>query len=395
MATRCGVGLSGRESPGEAGRDAATAAVGALDGGSPDFVFAFASTKYDYPKLLGGIREVTSGAPLIGCSTAGEFTHEDVCHRCVAVMAVRSETTRFHLALGRGLRKDQRRAVVEAFRGFRQAHLAARAEGLTHATCFVCTDGLAGGGEDLVELVHAETGMLAQIVGGAAADDARFSRTDVFFGDQHHTDALVVAFAFSRSPIGLGVRHGLNAATGSMIVTRSRGTHLEEIDGRPALTAYERFAASIGETLTVQNREALMMVHQIGMLTPTGEYKIRAPLKANADGSLVMASEVPTGAAITIMRGTKEGLVTAAELAARSAMANLGGCRPAGVLAFDCICRRMFLGDDYGRQVAAIRSVVGPNVPVIGWETYGEIAMTPSQQTGWHNSTTVLAILPA
>lgn len=395
MATRCGVGLSGRESPGDAGREAAQGAVRALDGGAADMVFVFASTKYDYPGLLAGIREVTNGAPLMGCSTAGEFTHEDVSHRCVAVMAVRSESIRFQLALGRGLRKDQRRAVVDAFRGFRQAHAAARAEGLSHATCFVCTDGLAGRGEELVDLVHAETGMLAQIVGGAAGDDAKFSRTDVFSGDQHHTDALVVAFAFSRSPIGLGVRHGLNAATGSMIVTRAGGTLLQEIDGKPALAAYEAFASSMGETLTVQNREAFMMVHHVGMLTPTGEYKIRAPLQVRADGSLVMASEVPAGAAITIMRGTKEGLVTAAELAARSAMANLGGCRPAGVLVFDCICRRMFLGDDYERQVAAFRSVVGPDVPVIGWETYGEIAMTPSQQTGWHNSTTVLAILPA
>ena len=82
--------------------------------------------------------------------------------------------------------------------------------------------------------------------------------------------------------------------------------------------------------------------------TPSGEYKIRAPLKANADGSLVMASEVPAGASCAIMEGTKEGLLSAAESAARSAIANLGVARPAGVLSFDCICRRIFL-DEFAR----------------------------------------------
>jgi methyl-accepting chemotaxis protein len=169
---------------------------------------------------------------------------------------------------------------------------------------------------------------------------------------------------------------------------------IHEIDGKPALAAYEKFAKALGEPFTEKNREAFMMIHEVGMLTPTGEYKIRAPLKAGADGSITMASEVPTGASITMMKGTNDGLVTAAELAARSAVGNLQGGRPAAVLVFDCICRRIFLGEQYQRQVEAFRRVVGPEVPIIGWETYGEIAMTPSQQTGWHNSTTVVAVLP-
>ena len=236
--------------------------------------------------------------------------------------------------------------------------------------------------------------MLAQVVGGAAADAAKFSRTDVLFDGGHHTDALAIAYAFSKSPIGLGVRHGLNAGCGSMIVSKAKGNVLHEIDGKPAVQAYEAFARSLGESFTKETRDAFMITHEIGMLTPGGEYKIRAPLSVADDGSLVLASEVPTGSSITFMKGTKEGLVAAAEIAARSAMVNLGGARPAAALSFDCICRRIFLSNDYQKQVDAFRSVIGRDVPVVGWETYGEIAMTPSQQTGWHNSTTVLALLP-
>jgi methyl-accepting chemotaxis protein len=364
-----------------------------LEGGA-DIVFAFASTCYDFSKLLPAIREATGNVPLVGCSTAGQFTEERVGPNSVVVAAIKSDSIRFRTVLGKGV-KGRPSEVVEGVLGnFKDEYRAARAEGLQHATCIVCTDGLAGRGEDLVDAVHRSTGMLAQVVGGAAADEAKFERTDVFFDDQHHTDAVSIAYAFSRSPIGLGVRHGLNAGCSSMIVTKADDNVIQEIDGKPAVLAYDRFAEQIGEKLSKDNREAFMITHEIGMLTSTGEYKIRAPLKANDDGSIAMAAEVPTGSSVCIMRGTKEGLVTAAELAARSAMANMGGARPAGVLVFDCICRRIFLGDDYKKQVEAFRRVVGSNVPIAGWETYGEIAMTPSQQTGWHNSTTVLAILP-
>lgn len=393
MATKCSAGFSSAPSSAAAGAEAAKMAVGGL-GGRPDIVFLFASTNHEYPELLAAVRAVTGKVPLVGCSTSGEFTHSHVGRGTVVLMAIKSDTIRFRTGLGQGVKGSQPQAVAAAMKTFQQEHRAARAEGLTHATCFVCTDGLAGNGEDLVDALHAQTGMLGQIVGGAAADDAKFTRTDVFFDDQHHTDAIAVAYAFSKAPIGLGVRHGLNAGCDTMIVTRADANVLREIDGKPAIQAYQKFAKSLGEPFDEKTRGNFMIVHEVGMLTPTGEYKIRAPIGANEDGSLNMAAEVPTGAAVSIMKGTKEQLVAAAELAARSALANMGGARPAGVLVFDCICRRMFLGDDYQKQVEAFRSVVGRDVPLVGWETYGEIAMTPSQQTGWHNSTTVLAILP-
>jgi len=394
MTTKVGTGYSNASGAAQAGREAAERAMGGLEGGGADIVFAFASTCYDYPELLKSVRGVTGEVPLVGCSGAGQFTAADVGQDSVAVMAIKSDSIKFHAALGKGVKDDPARAVEQAVGGFSEAHRAARSEGLNNATCIVCTDGLAGNGENLVESIHSATGMLAQVVGGAAADDAKFERTDVFFDDESHTDALVAVYAFSKSPIGLGVRHGLNAACPSMIVSRSAGNVIHEIDGKPAVEAYHKFAAEQGKTLTDDNREQFMITHELGMLTPSGEYKIRAPLKANPDGSILLASEVPNGASVSIMSGTNDGLVAAAEVAARSAMVNLGGARPAGVLVFDCICRRIFLGDEYRRQVQAFQSVLGEDVPIAGWETYGEIAMTPSQQTGWHNSTTVLAVLP-
>lgn len=394
MTTRVGVGFSSEAASMDAGTAAAQEAMRGVGVQEADIVFVFASTNHDFARLLPAIRKVTGNARLVGCSTAGEFTHAAVGHGSVAVMAIKSDSVRFRVGFGRSLKASKQAAAAEALKAFAQEHRAARTAGFAHATCIVLCDGLAGQGEDIVEEVHTNAGMLAQVVGGAAADDAKFARTDVFLDDRHYTDALVVVYAFSKTPIGIGVRHGLSAACQSMIVTRATGNVIHEIDGRPALAAYERFAQSQGEPFTAATRDAFMITHELGMLTANGDYKIRAPLNATEDGSIVMASEVPVGASVAIMHGTEQKLVSAAEHAARSALANLSGGRPAAVLVFDCICRRIFLGEQYKRQVDAFRSVVGQDIPLVGWETYGEIALTPGQQSGWHNSTSVVAILP-
>ncbi|GMV15545.1 MAG: hypothetical protein AMXMBFR56_37690 [Polyangiaceae bacterium] len=393
MTTRAKSGYSDERSARSAGQSAARQALEGMST-SPDLVLVFASTNYAFPELLRGVREVTGTAPLLGASTAGQFTEKSGGAESVVVMAVSSDSIRFRTGFAKGLRQNQHATVEAALSGFAEANRAARAEGLTHATCIVCADGLAGHGEDLVEQIHTATGMLAQVVGGAAADAAKFERTDVFHGEESAPDALAVAMAFSRTPIGLGVSHGLTAGCDSMIVTRASDNVLYEINSRPAVRAYEDFAASLGAPFTPETRDAFMITHEIGMLTPSGEHKIRAPLKVTDEGALVLASEVPTGTSVTIMRGTKDGLISAAESAARAAVKNLNGGAARAVLSFDCICRRLFLGDEYRRQVGAFRSVIGDDVPIVGWETYGEIAMTKNQQAGWHNSTSVLAILP-
>jgi len=353
----------------------------------------FAAPSYDYLGLVEGIRRVTGETPLIGCSTAGEFTQNSLGHESVAVFAMGGDAMRVATGIGRGLRVDSKVAIKSAMAHFNAAFRSARSEGFTSATVFVLTDGLAGDGEALVELVHEESNSLAQVVGGAAADAAKFVKTQTLFNERFEEDAVTVASVFTRTPIGLGVQHGLVAASKPKIVTRSKGGVLFEIDGKPAFEAYREFARSKGIELTEANRNQFMIVNELGMVTPEG-HKIRAPLAANPDGSLLMATEVPNGMAVCIMEGTPEKLVAATKLAAESAVAGLKGAQPAGVIMFDCICRRIFLGDGYQRQVEVVAAATG-GVPIAGWETYGEIAMTQNQASGFHNSTSVIAVVPA
>jgi methyl-accepting chemotaxis protein len=53
----------------------------------------------------------------------------------------------------------------------------------------------------------------------------------------------------------------------------------------------------------------------------------------------------------------------------------------------------LILGDEFYRGVDQFKDVLG-DVPILGWETYGEICMEPGQFSGFHNTTSVVLIIP-
>lgn len=60
---------------------------------------------------------------------------------------------------------------------------------------------------------------------------------------------------------------------------------------------------------------------------------------------------------------------------------------------FDCACRKLLLGEQFVSAVHNISQELG-DVPVAGFESYGEIALTDGEMSGFHNTTTVLLAFP-
>ena len=142
MATRMATGV-GKGAAWECGRSAAEAALAELGGNArPDLVVVFASPHHDHGEVLKGVRTVTGAAPLIGCSSAGEFTEKGVLSGSVVVSVVSSDSMRFTVGCGRRLKESLSRAVAEAVTDFRGSSPEAFRAGLVHRTILLFTDGL-------------------------------------------------------------------------------------------------------------------------------------------------------------------------------------------------------------------------------------------------------------
>jgi hypothetical protein len=394
MATIAGSGRSLKTETRAAAGEAMRQALGPLNGTSPSFGILFASAKHDLAAALDEARKAAPGAPLFGCTTAGEITERGLTHGNLSVMAVASDETSVELAVASGVKKDPAAAAVRLAAGFDRAARGAAASGQSMSTSVALVDGLNGAGESLVNELLAATRTFQQIVGGAAGDDGAFKATHVGGGPQVATDGAVVLHAFSRKPWGVGVDHGLRPNSNRMRVTRASANVVQQIDGRPAFDVYKEFAAARGVTLTPENASSFLIGNELGIHVFDELKRARAPLGVGADGSLTCAAEIPEGASVSILDGEPASMVAAARRAAEEACRNLGGNRAAGVLLFDCVCRGMILDGRFGQEIEAVRSVF-PDVPVAGLLTYGEIARFKGRLDGWHNTTAVVAAIPA
>jgi hypothetical protein len=393
MANRVGSGQAVGADAARVATEAAQMALRTLDGAAPSFGLVFASPTLSLPECLKAVREAAGGADIIGCTTAGEFTERGLTHGGVSLMLISSDGLH-QAATARAVAAAPDSAARSLCAGFHKVQEAASRRGLINATTLTLVDGLSGAGEAFVNSIVSSTQPLHQVVGGAAGDEGKFVATNVGDAAEAGNDRAAALHVFDRAPWGVGIGHGLEPTTGQMRVTKAKGNVVYEIDGRPAFAVYQDHAKSRGVTLSPQSAGEYLIGNELGILLGGQVTRARAPLSVGKDGSLSCAAEVPQGSHVAILDGKPEAMVAAAASAAREAVANLQGEKPAGVLLFDCICRGMILKERFHEEIDAIRGVVG-DVPVAGFLTYGEIASYSRRIDSWHNTTAVALAIPA
>ena len=386
MATTTATGASSASSTQAAVREAVGGARKRLGNRKASYGFLFVSPKIDLAGALNAASQLVEGAEILGCTTAGEITEAGSTHGGMAAMLVASDQ-QFAVDYTRNA-KEPARAVDELSRSLRKMR---RGEAKLGTTVLLI-DGLSGTGEEVVDRLYQEAGgAVREIVGGAAGDDGRFTGTWVGARGQV-TVGGAAALHLGESRWGVGVDHGLTPATKPMRVTRAEGNVVHEIDGRPSFEVYEEYARERGVELTRDNASQFLINNELGVLVFDTMKKARAPLSVTPAGGLACAAEVPQGASVCILGGNRDALVAAARRAAAEAKERLGARRAAGVLIFDCICRGAILGDEFQREIDAVRQVF-PGIPVAGFLTYGEIARYSGRLDGWHNTTAVVAAI--
>jgi hypothetical protein len=394
MATRMSVGHAAGWT--DARAMACKAATDARErlGSDPIFGIVFATSKVDLSAIAQGVNDVLGETPVIGCSSAGEFVSDRISDGGLAVSLLASDEMSVSVGMGEGLRSNTPRAVRQLCADLKKNARQSPPSGATHRTVLLLSDGMAGNGEGLVDTLAMELGGGVTLAGGAAGDDAAFKETFVFVNKRVARDAAVAAELISKKKIGVGVYHGWCAASAPGSVTKAEGGRLIEIDGKPAIEMYREYARNkLGVTLTKENQNHFVFTHELGIVLMNNELKVRAPLSVNDDGSINCATEVPVGQQVRIVEGDHEAIIAAARTAAEHAVAGIGGQQAAGAIVFDCVARKLVLRDGFGREVQAFQDVV--KAPVMGFNTYGEIARVRGQLSGFHNTTAVVAVVPA
>lgn len=376
------VGRSDLTDAHSAGSQAAVSAMRARDA---KLLVVFASDNYDLDELLDGIGSEARGAPIIGCSTAGEIATSGPVEASVVVIAFGGEGFAVSTRLATDVSKRLRTAGEEV------AACIGDVTEKPHQILMLLTDGLAGDQQEIVRGTYSVLGALVPLVGGCAGDDLKMNKTSQFFGPEVFTDAIVAAAIGSDQPMGIGVRHGWKKVGDPMVVTRSSDNRVYLLDDKPALDVYlDRLDAPQEAKSDPAAFTRFALTHPLGLSRRTKEPHVRFVAEANfEDRSLGCIAEVPQSAMAWFMEGDEESVLEATDAACYEALDNLGELPPIGMVAFDCIARRGVLGDSgIKREIERIAGHAS-GAPVAGFYTYGEIART-SGIGGFHNQTLVV-----
>jgi hypothetical protein len=389
------VGLGVGEDAYTEGANAAQDAMNRL--GTPANLFiVFSSVKYDQEKMLAGVRSVSGSALLVGCSTAGEITTDGpVKKNSVAVMAIQSDKVKFYAGVGDDIAKNPRKAGAKVVDEVKKQ----TSEKLT--AFMMLPDVLVGNGADIVRGVLDSIGEHFPVVGGAAGDDFQFKKTYQYLNDKVYSGAVVGLGMVGDLKIGIGVKHGWIPIGIPKKVTKSSGSVLHELDGKPAIAIYDDYFGEEAKELRTETLAKLAITYPLGIKTAgSEEMLIRDPITVDEHGSITCAAEIPEGSEIQLMIGSREEAVKVAKQAAEKAIEQLNGAKPKAVIIFNCIARNKLFGERSGEEIDAIQEAVGKDVPLIGFYTYGEQAPIGGEvldikrcNPAFHNETVVICVL--
>lgn len=395
MSLQSSVGLAYGSDSYAVGADACQEALTRL-GEEPNLVMVFASVSYEQEKVVAGVRSVVKNALIVGSSTAGEITTLGPAKKhSVAVMALRSPDIKFYAGVGENIAANPRaagKAVADAVKNQTKEPLAA---------FMMFPDVLAGNGADIVRGVLDSLGEHFPVVGGASGDDFQFKKTYQYLNDKVYSGVVVGLGFVGNLKIGIGVKHGWIPIGLPFKVTKSEGSVLHELNGKPAISIYEDyFGSETASQLKVEALAKLAITYPLGIrASGSDEILIRDPITVDDKGSITCAAEIPQGSEVQLMIGSREEAVKVAKEAAEKAMSELGGI-PKAVVIFNCIARNKLFGEHAGEEISAIQEAIGKNVPLIGFYTYGEQAPLGGEvrniskcNPAFHNETVVIAVL--
>jgi hypothetical protein len=406
MTIKAGVGMSYHHNPNVAGREAAEQALKEAGVSKPDFVLMFGSIGYDQPSLVRTVREATGGAPLSGCSAEGTINGDDAdeSNFSVVVTAISSDELQWTNGLASGLLEEDPRAVGKRVAKDLLPHLSAETIGL-----FVFPDGrldfivptnnpvdsfFAGLEENL------PSDRFLPLWGGGAGNNFNnfASPTYQYCDNEVITDGVSYALLSGKAQAGWAISHACIPIGGERIVTRSEGSVIQEIDGKPALEVLKEYlpvGALTDDRDWARYAVSLALCFRAPRYMKDEEYVVRGvPTVRMADGSIAVQTEVQEGTSIWFSSRDKEKLATGLDRMAAQIKEQLGGERPKLVFQFECATRGkiMFREQEKLQLLKRFRQSVDPDVPWAGYYCAGEIGPVEEHNNHHLYTSVVLAL---
>lgn len=370
MATFVGIGFSRDTDVDKATEAAIKQTKDGLNGHSGQLVIVLSTMGYPSQKLIHNICEQFPDSKVIGSSTTGFIVHDNIEMFGMLIIAFATNDIQFstssmiHLELGdtRSAGKTLASKTIEGLRNQRrQAFL-------------VFYDSRLGNVDPLINGLQDTLGHIFPIIGAGSSDDFLYRSNFQFFDNHVLEYSAIGCMIGGNTHISVGSRHGWKPVGKPRFVSKARGSSIQTIDDKKAVTLYEDFLnISIERDRTLHN-SIISLLYPLGIKVPgNSEYLLRNVHRILPDGSINCRGYIPPGSEVHLMIGNADFCIEAAEEAAKECKYNLIGKKPKLIFIIENMSRLKILNRKASQEIKVIRNIFGNKVPIIGMYTNGEI----------------------
>ena len=349
----------------------------------PTLILLFVSLTFKSKALL--LTELNKRFPeacIIGCSTAGEINGDYVNDSTVSLTAITFNKVTCKLA------SHNLSDFSESYDSGRAIATQLAHKDLSHVLVF--SHGVDVNGSEIVAGLKSELPNTS-ITGGLAGYNVDTKDSFVIANTSMASRQIVgVGLYGDALNVGYGSNGGWDSFGIDRLVTKSNKNIVYELDGTPALVIYKSFLG-----------EDRYNIPDVGLSFPfsmrVNEYDgtvVRTVRKiVEEDQSLVFATNVPKGATLRLMKSNVDRLIKGAGDSAVKAISQTKH-KPKLAILVSCIGRRLLLKQLVEEEIEAVGEVLGDDVKVTGFYSFGEIA--PADQYSrceLHNQTMTITTL--
>ena len=374
---KIGIGISLNSSPRTAALEAVSQARRAV--ADPTLAIVFGSVHLDQNEVYAGLMAAgLDPSVMIGGSSYAEISPAGVTRHSLAVLLLSLPDARIQAATI-PLQADPRatgHALLQALGDWQPAP-----DCLNIGLLFSSMS--ADRANEMLTAMREDVSELA-IFGGMSCGNYDLGMSHPEFWPNHqysdgalldHVRLAVLTLPRDRYTVAFGSGHGWEALGPGHVITRGEGAVVHEIDGMPILEFYRQF---LGRDADDQFFELLVQRYGLALrLEESASPHTTVKTPVNIDRAAGCMTFYPTedlrGRRVNLIQANRKSLIAGARRAAEECLAGLEGKRPALVLVVSCATRGAILHSRLDAEIEAVREAMGPDVPIIGWYSGGEI----------------------
>jgi len=324
-------------------------------------------------------------AHIVGCSSSGNILGDHLSDSSMVASAVSFDSASVEISIQDFHADDDQNQISQ------KLIETLPKENLKHV--FILSDGLNMNGSALAKGANEALGYSIPVTGGLAGDGTDFEETWVIANDVARQNRVVaVGFYGDEITVKSGCFAGWEEFGVMRNITKSTDNVVYEIDGQPALELYKKYLGEYAKDLPGSGLRFPISIK----IKEEDTAIVRTLLAVDEETqSLTFAGDVPEGALAHLMKTDIDGLIDGAETAAKYAEENDKNKQTALALVVSCVGRRLVLNQLTDEELEVIAEVLGDNVDLIGFYSYGELAPFSDEMMSCqlHNQTLTLTVI--